>query len=144
MLGTLAKWLRVCGFDTYYAKRHMKDKELIDVAKKENRVIITRDRELIYNARREQIKTIKIETHILDEQIKIILGNFDINKDSVLTRCLICNNILEKVSKKEVKDKVPEKIFENNKEFFFCPKCNKIYWKGTHYNKMIEKIDSYL
>jgi len=144
MLGTLAKWLRVCGFDTYYAKRHMKDKELIDIAKKENRVIITRDKELIYDARREQIKSIKIETHILDEQIKKILEKIKFDKKYVLSRCLVCNNILDKISKKEVKEKVPAKVYESHEKFFFCSKCDKIYWKGTHYNKMIEKMENYL
>lgn len=144
MLGTLAKWLRICGFDTYYAKRHMKDRELMGIAKKENRVIVTRDKELVYNARREQIKLIKIDTYVLDEQIKKIIGKTKINKKSVLSRCLICNTILGKIPKKEVVDKVPSKVFENHQEFLFCPKCKKIYWKGTHYQKMLEKIDGYL
>lgn len=144
MLGTLAKWLRICGFDTYYAKRHMKDKKLMDIAKKENRVIVTRDKELVYNARREQIKVIKIDTYILDEQIKKVIGKTKINKKSILTRCLICNTILRKITKKEVKDKVPPKVFENHKEFLYCPKCKKIYWKGTHYKKMLKKINNYL
>lgn len=144
MLGTLAKWLRICGFDTYYAKRHMKDKKLMDIAKKENRVIVTRDKELVYNARREQIKVIKIDTYILDEQIKKVIGKTKINKKSILTRCLICNTILKEIPKKEVKDKVPSKVFENHEEFLSCPKCKKIYWKGTHYQKMLEKIDIYL
>lgn len=141
MLGTLAKWLRICGFDTYYAKRHMKDKKLIEIAKKENRVLVTRDKELVYNSKREQVKTIKIETKDLDEQIKTVLKIIDIDKKLVLTRCTICNGLLEKISKKDVKEKVPEKVFENNNDFLYCNKCDKIYWKGTHYEKMLDKID---
>ena len=141
MLGTLAKWLRICGLDTYYAKKHMKDKKLIEIAKKENRVLITRDKELVYNSKREQIKTIKIETKDLDEQIITVLGEVEIDKNLVLTRCTICNSFLEKIPKKDVKEKVPERVFEDNKEFLYCSKCDKIYWKGTHYQKMLEKIE---
>jgi len=141
MLGTLAKWLRIYGFDTYYAKRHMEDKELIDIAKKENRVLVTRDKELVYNAKREQVKTIKIQTKDLDEQIEIVLKNVKLKKDKVLTRCTICNSVLEKIPKKEVSKKVPEKVFENHDEFLYCNDCDKIYWKGTHYEKMIDKIE---
>ncbi len=140
MLGSLAKWLRICGFDTYYAKRHTRDKKLIEIAKKENRVLITRDKELTYNAKREQVKTIKIISKDLDEQLKIVLKNVDVNKNLVLSRCTICNNSIEKIPKKDVKEKVPEKVFENHEDFLYCPKCEKIYWKGTHYEKMIDKI----
>ncbi len=141
MLGTLAKWLRICGFDTYYAKRHTKDKKLIDIAKKEDRVLITRDKELVYNAKREQVKTIKIETKDLDEQLKIVLSKVDIEKGLILSRCTICNGLLEKISKKNVKEKVPKMVFENNNDFLYCRRCDKIYWKGTHYKKMLDKID---
>ncbi len=141
MLGTLAKWLRIYGFDTYYAKRHMKDSELIEISKKENRVLITRDKELTYDAKREQVKIIKIDTKDLDEQIKTVLKNVKIDKDLVLTRCTMCNSPLEKSSKDKVKEKVPEKVFENHDEFLFCKNCDKIYWKGTHYEKMIDKVE---
>lgn len=141
MLGTLAKWLRIYGFDTYYAKKHMKDKELIAIAKKEKRVLITRDKELVYNAKREQVKTIKIQTKDLDDQIETVLQNVELDKDLVLSRCTICNSVLEKISKEKVKEKVPEKVFENHDEFLYCKNCNKIYWKGTHYEKMVDKID---
>lgn len=140
MLGTLAKWLRICGLDTYYAKREMDDKELLDISKKENRVLITKDKELIYNARREQIDVIKIQTNNLDKQIKKVLKSTKIKKNLTLTRCLICNTKLSDIDKKEVKNKIPSKVFENHTKFLFCEKCKKIYWKGTHYLKMIEKI----
>jgi uncharacterized protein with PIN domain len=144
MLGTLAKWLRIYGFDTFYAKRDMKDLELLELSKKENRVIITKDKDLVYNARREQIKVIKIQTTNLDDQIKNILENTKLEEDSILTRCLTCNTLLCGIDKKNVKNKVPPKVFENHTEFLFCNNCKKIYWKGTHYKKMLEKVGQYL
>jgi len=140
MLGTLAKWLRIYGFDTFYVKREMDDSEILKISKKENRVLITKDKELIYNARREQIRVIELQEVNLDNQIKNILENVKFQKTSVLTRCLICNGLLSKIDKKDVKNKAPPKVFENHKDFLFCNTCKKVYWKGTHYKKMLEKI----
>ena len=142
MLGTLAKWLRIYGFDTFFAHNKIDDAKLLEIAKKENRILITRDKELIQVARRENLKTIKVETTDVDEQIKSVLNNVEIEKTQVLTRCLLCNTLIEEIKKNDIKDKVAERVFENNDKFWFCKKCDKIYWKGTHYDKMIEKINN--
>lgn len=142
MLGTLAKWLRIYGFDTFYANRDMIDLELLEISKKENRTLITRDKNLIIAARRENLKTIEIKTIDLDEQIGIVLRNIKPDKTKILSRCILCNAKVKNVKKQDVQGKVPEKIFENNEKFWFCKNCNKIYWQGSHYEKMFEKIDS--
>ena len=141
MLGTLAKWLRIFGFDTFYADAITNDDEILDIAKKENRILITRDRELIQKARRDTLKIVEIKTVDLNEQLNCVLGEIDIDKKLILSRCTICNSILEEVKKNEVRDKVPEKVFVNNNVFWFCPNCNKFYWRGSHYDKMINKVD---
>ena len=74
MLGTLAKWLRIYGFDTFFASSQIKDEDLVEIAKNENRTLITRDKELIYSAKRQNIKTIELKTTDLDEQIKQVLN----------------------------------------------------------------------
>ena len=144
MLGTLAKWLRVCGFDTFYANKDTKDEELLEICKKDDYTLITRDKNLIYAARREQIDVIEIQTTDLDLQIKKVMQVTKIRKDFILSRCLVCNNLLDTIDKKNAKGKVPAKVFENHEEFLFCKNCEKIYWKGTHYDKMLEKIKQYL
>ncbi len=140
MLGTLAKWLRIFGFDTYYANSKIDDAELLEVAKKENRTLLTRDKELIYNARRENLKIIKINTTDLDEQLRLVLQNVKIDETKFLSRCTLCNTVLDEIKKENVQNNVPKKVFENNEEFWFCPKCNKHYWMGSHYDKMLKKI----
>jgi hypothetical protein len=142
MLGTLAKWLRIYGFDTFFVNSEMDDAKLIEITKKENRILITRDRNLIQSARRENIKTIEIKTTDINEQISTVLGNIKIDKTKVLSRCILCNTEVEEIKKEEIKDKVPKRVFDNNEKFWFCKKCNKIYWKGTHYEKMFEKINN--
>jgi uncharacterized protein with PIN domain len=141
MLGTLAKWFRVLGFDTFYANANMSDEDLLNIAKLENRIIFTRDKELIKRGKKENLTIIAIETINLDLQLNQALRHVKINEKSILSRCTICNTVLNIVEKNKVQGKVPRKIYENNEKFWFCLKCNKFYWMGSHYNDIINKID---
>lgn len=143
MLGTLAKWLRIYGFDTLYALSEMDDNQLVDIAKNEQRALITRDKNLVYAARRENVKVIQIFETDIDNQLKLISKDFKIKKSLFLSRCLICNSIVNEIDKKEVKNKVPDRVFQNNSKFWHCKKCDKIYWRGSHFDKMIEKAKSF-
>ncbi len=140
MLGTLAKWLRIMGVNTLYADRNISDEDLIEIAKNDNRILITRDKELIWNARRNNMEVIFIKSTDLDQQIKTVLKKLDIKKSDFLSRCLICNKKVEKIDKKDVKDLVPKRVSENNDEFWICRNCDKIYWKGSHFKNMIERF----
>ena len=140
MLGTLAKWLRIYGFDTFYAGSEADDNEILRIAKKENRTLITRDIELVYRAKRENVKVIEIKSTDLDEQLKVVLNQVKIDKKTFLSRCTLCNTPIYPIKKDEVKGKVPKKVFENNKKFWLCKKCDKIYWCGSHTEDMIKKI----
>ena len=140
MLGTLAKWLRIYGFDTFYANNELNDAKLMEISKTEGRILITRDKTLNQVARRGNIKTIEIKTTDIDEQIKAVLGEIKVDKTKILSRCILCNTKVEEIKKEDVKEKVPGKVFKNNEKFWFCKKCNKIYWRGSHYEKMIKKI----
>ena len=143
MLGSLAKWLRLFGFDTFYATAEMDDDELIRVAKKEDRVVITRDKELMSKMKKQKLPIIELNITDVDEQLKIVLKDVSIDQKIVLSRCSVCNTILNEITKKDVKGKVPERVFENNDKFWFCSNCNKIYWMGTHYDKIINKIKKF-
>ncbi len=142
MLGTLAKWLRLLGFDTFYASSDISDDELINIAEKEKRILITRDKQLIQRAEKIGLRVTKIETYDLILQIKKVLqdNNVVFNEDDILSRCSTCNAVLEKVSKEEIKDLVPERVFQNHEVFWRCPGCGKIYWLGSHYDNMKEMI----
>jgi len=141
MLGTLAKWLRIYGFDTFYATDEMDDNELINISKNEDRILISRDRNLIQISRRENLKTMEIKTTDINEQINSILKEIKIDKSNILSRCILCNSEISEIKKDKIKKKVPKRVFESNEKFWFCSKCNKIYWKGTHYENMIKKIN---
>ncbi|MCJ7570660.1 MAG: Mut7-C RNAse domain-containing protein [Candidatus Thermoplasmatota archaeon] len=140
MLGTLAKWLRIYGFDTFYANSTISDDKIIMISKKEDRCLITRDEELAFRCKKENIKIIHFKVVDLDEQINLVLHDLVIDKDKILSRCIICNSELSDIKKDAIKDKVPIKVFQKHEEFWFCKKCDKIYWKGSHYDKMIQKL----
>lgn len=141
MLGTLAKWLRILGFDTYFANSEISDEELIDIAKKENRIIISRDKELIQKCKKQKIEVIEIKELNLDKQLNQALNSLEIDKKMILTRCTLCNSIIQKISKDKVEGKVPEKVFEHNDKFWVCLRCKKYYWMGSHYDKIFRKIE---
>jgi len=140
MLGTLAKWLRLFGFDTFYANSELEDEDLLQIAKKENRFIITRDKQLIARGKKEKLSIIEMNTTDIDEQLNLVLRDIKINEADVLSRCSLCNTILNEIKKNNVKNRVPERVFENNEKFWFCSKCDKIYWMGSHYEKIKDKI----
>ena len=140
MLGTLAKWLRLFGFDTYYANSEIDDNKILEIAEKEKRVLISRDKELIIRAKKKKVDFFEIKTTDLDQQLKLVLNNIDIDEKAILTRCSLCNSLVEEIDKEDVVDFVPEKVFKNNDKFWFCSKCKKYYWMGSHYDKIISNL----
>jgi len=138
MLGTLAKWLRIMGYDTEYAKG-MEDEEILLKAEKEKRIVLTRDKMLA----RKASNSLYINERKLEEQIKKVVEHFnlDIEDDKLLSRCTICNVEVEEIEKENVKGKVPLHVWESHEKFWICPKCKRIYWTGTHWKNMEEKIN---
>ena len=140
MLGTLAKWLRLFGFDTYYANSEIDDDKILEIAEKEKRVLISRDKELIIRAKKKKVDFFEIKTTDLDQQLKLVLDNIDIDEKAILTRCSLCNLLVKEIDKEDVVDFVPEKVYINNDKFWFCSKCKKYYWMGSHYDKIISNL----
>lgn len=141
MLGRLARWLRILGYDTFY-RPHIKDSELVRISRLEERVIITRDSLL---ARRKNLQPlIFIKSQRLKEQIIEVLqwlrdmGGY--SRTEKFSRCPLCNGILEKVKKEEVHGRVPEYVYIRNKDFYSCRDCGGIYWHGTHVSSMLSII----
>jgi len=133
-LGRLAKWLRILGFDTEYFKE-ANISSLIIQALRENRVIITRNHRLPRSA---GLRIVLIKEEKLKEQLREVLKALEISLDSVLmfSRCIICNEELVEIAKDQIKDRVPEYVFNTQKDFISCPKCERIYWQGTHWGNV--------
>jgi hypothetical protein len=139
MLGKLAKWLRIVGYDTSYYS-FIEDKELIEKALKENRIILTRDTQIV--KQKKVVKYVFIESDYVIEQLNQIVKELNINitENKLFSICLICNKKLSKVKKEEVKQKVPTYVYQTKRNFAFCSQCRRVYWKGTHFENVIKRL----
>jgi uncharacterized protein with PIN domain len=130
MLGKLAKWLRLAGLDVTY-KNDIEDRVLIDQALSEDRIILTRDR----NIKKRKIvkKCLLLHSDHLEEQIRQFFETYRIRStEGAFCRCIRCNILLADVDKRALKGKVPAYVFETNDKFKQCDSCKRIYWAGTH------------
>lgn len=141
-LGKLARKLRMLGFNTLYQNSYT-DKAIIHMSIRDKRVILTRDRGLLKN---------KMITHgywvrstYPEQQLEEIVKHFDLTSQiKPFRRCMVCNGLIKAVHKKEIAKQLPEKTRQSFDEFYRCSKCNKIYWKGSHYIKMTKMVNHLL
>ncbi len=138
-LGRLAAYLRMTGFDTLY-RNDYSDNELASLSQSENRILLTRDRGLL---KRNQVTHGFFIRH--DEpflQLVSVIERFDLHNDlQPFTRCLSCNNLLDKARKEDILDRLPVNTAQTFVEFKICQSCGKVYWKGSHYNRMSAMIN---
>lgn len=142
MLGKLARWLRILGYDVIY-EPFISDDDLIARAIQEHRIILTMDRKL--TERKSAKNSLLIRSPYYREQLKQVITSSHVDYQSgIFTRCLLCNTLLERIAKEEVKDKVPPYVYSAHDEFDICPQCNRLYWPGTHRVKMFETLEEIL
>lgn len=139
MLGSLARWLRICGVDAFYDAA-LDRSGLFRVARQEGRTILTRAGN--FGELKDIPPYIVIEDEDLEGQLKQVKKAFPAFDPFALafTRCVECNVLLQKVDKAAVRDLVPARSFERHEEFFRCPSCRKIFWPGTHLERMTRII----
>lgn len=145
MLGSLARKLRIIGYDTLYL-RDVQDKELIDEARRTGRILLTSDKMLYSSAKNKNLPSLLLLGKSDSKRLLEIRRWLESNKLSVrteTTRCAICNTELTKVSKKDVSSFLPENVFKRHREFFFCNKCKKVYWRGNHWKRLRKLIYSF-
>ena len=143
MLGNLAKKLRVLGYDSTYFSS-IEDEKLVTVAKNEKRTILTKDELLCKTAQNQNIPAILIRGNDEIEQIAQIHQSMKLEKfviDTNNSRCIVCNGKLQPIEKYRIIDKIPEGILEKEEKFWMCDGCKKIYWQGTHFEKLQEFAD---
>jgi uncharacterized protein with PIN domain len=136
MLGSLARWLRIMGYDTVY-ERDRSDDHLLEAALGQGRVLLTRDIEL---AQRAAPRSLLIESRDLDEQLQQVRSAYGLKAQEELVRCTVCNGELRQVTKEEARGKVPDGSLEGNDEFFACSICGKMYWKGAHWRNIRKRL----
>ena len=138
MLGKLAKWLRFSGYDTLYPK-NLDDRELIDLSHKEDRFLLTRDKEL---TKIKGFQGLYIESENLDNQLVQVISHYSLTlNERKFTICPECNNSLSGIDKHQVQVQVPVGVFDRQSEFWKCNNCGQVYWHGSHFDKIQKKLN---
>lgn len=138
MCGRLAKWLRMLGYDTVYLNKNLKQKILLK-SLQEQRIVITRNTKL---SPKKAYKLIFIKYDKVFDQIKQVFEELKLRptEENFFHRCSLCNSLLVEIEKEKIKEVVPEYVFNTQEKFFKCDKCNKVYWKGTHYDLFLSDL----
>ena len=137
MLGRLATWLRILGYDAEYFRGD--DEELLRLAWQDGRILLTRDSVLL--RRRRLPPHLFIQCDRVQDQLREVLAALALRPPAAPgQRCVRCNVALEPRTKSEVRDSVPEFVWATQDAFWACPRCRRIYWPGTHRRHMAEAI----
>ncbi len=136
MLGRLATWLRILGYDTEYDRSE--DVRLVERARREGRVLLTRDTGLL--RRRDLPPHLFIRSDTVRDQLREVMTALAIRPRMHGRRCLRCNVPLEARGRAEVQGRVPDFVYTSQEHFWGCPRCRRIYWAGTHRRRMEEAI----
>ena len=137
-LGRLTRYLRIMGFDVFY-KNNLSDEEIVKISAKERRAILTRDIGVL--KRTGVTHGYFIRSDKVEKQTEEVVKRFDLQKSiKEFTRCLDCNSELSKIEKEKVIHSLPPKVAASQNEFFICPECQKLFWAGTHHQKMLSLV----
>lgn len=140
MLGRLAKWLRILGYDTAFLA-DTDDFAVMRLARAEGRIILTRDREL---STRRGVEALFINSETLKEQLRQVWQQIGPPPDTASPRCPVCNTRLSPADAQTVAAHVPRYVQQTQKLFSFCTDCERVYWPGTHWEQMRDMINDTL
>ncbi|TLX72792.1 twitching motility protein PilT [Labilibacter sediminis] len=137
-LGKLAKYLRMAGFNALYDP-DFKDPQIIDISVDTKRIILTRDKALLRSVRIKHGYYVRNINPL--KQFKEIICKFDlVSQFNPLNRCLVCNQLLKQIAKIDVETLVSPDIYNRFTHFYQCQQCHKIFWKGSHFDRMRQFI----
>jgi uncharacterized protein with PIN domain len=138
MIGRLARMLRLLGYDTVYLPES-KPAELAEIARRENRTILTRgDTRLRF---RGVTNVFSVRSEYPPEQLREVVAEFSLNpKSGLWTRCTVCNGRISPAEKEEIKDQVKPKVYELYSEFYRCEGCGHVYWRGSHVERILKNL----
>jgi len=139
-LGRLAAYLRMLGFDTLY-RSDCRDEELAHLSSGENRILLTRDRGLL--KRNEVKRGYCLRGTEPARQLVEVMTEFELQPEvAPFRRCMHCNALLIAIEKQAVRHRLLPQTAQHFHEFYACPDCKRVYWKGSHYRRMRRFIES--
>jgi len=144
-VGRLARWLRAMGYDTLFFSS-ADDSDMVAMALAEGRVMLTRDTEVmkrrVINSGR--LKAVLIESDVPEQQMRQVIDTLNLDcQFRPFTLCLECNQPLRAREKQEVKGLVPPYVFKTQDQYMECPACHRLYWRGTHWQAMTQKLKKF-
>ena len=143
MLGGLAKWLRAAGYDSYYAREgtDIDDRTLTEKALRERRVLLTGDRGFLERApvRDGRLELLLLPHLPVEEQLRAVVERFGLERLS--SRCMECNGKLETTSPEAVADRVPSAVAREQREFWSCQGCGRVFWHGSHWARISGRLE---
>lgn len=141
-LGGLAHLLRMTGFDTLY-DNHFSDGEIESVAASQRRIVLTRDRDLL--KRRGVTHGCYVRAVRSELQLREVFDRLDLARSArPFTRCLSCNTLLRTIDKAQVAARLPPRVLQRHERFAVCDGCARVFWEGTHWQRMRRLVDSLL
>ena len=155
MLGKLVTWLRIFGYDTLYAgdlefedknfSNSKIDEDRVLVNKFKDRILLTKDRELYRLAKKSGRAAILITSDQVLTQIKQLVATLGVKTEPVMNRCSVCNTPLRKPTNSEAlnvmkKEGIKEDL-RKKYDLWYCEKCKKLYWMGSHWRNMIKFLE---
>jgi len=141
-VGRLAKRLRMMGYDAVFING-LDDDELIRIALRESRILLTKDHGIM---RRRIVSSGKVKALLIPEgdirkQLRQVIKAFNLESQSrPFSRCLECNEPLHMRAKENIRDLVPPYVFSTQDSYKQCPKCGRVYWRGTHWERMHREL----
>ncbi|MDO9098492.1 MAG: Mut7-C RNAse domain-containing protein [Candidatus Methanoperedens sp.] len=147
MLGRLARWLRLFGYDTLeIRKQENEDEKLLELAETEGRILVSRDMLLIRKAVKRGIRAYLIQSSEIMEQLREMQGEFGISIEPQMDRCTLCNSVIRKARTEDMeiiraKDYVYPDRLGSGLEFWLCDKCGQVYWQGKHWENIMGRVE---
>ena len=137
MLGKLARYLRIIGYDTFYQSSYP-DQRLSELVK-EGRILLTRN----HATARQYSNSIFVDCDLVKDQLNVVDNAITLTRDrrDWFSRCLVCNSPLSKTEGEAARQNVPDFVFfKYHERILFCPTCKRFYWPGTHRQRMLERL----
>ncbi len=147
MLQGVGRWLRAAGYDTLIASNGEHDAELLRLARKEGRLFLTRDRNLLDEHRKDADIIVLLQANDVPACIEELTARRELDWcKAPFSRCLLCNVPLVRIGPEQrasLKDRMPADIWASHKPVRYCPACRKLYWEGSHVRRMRRRLKEF-
>ena len=139
MLGSLARWLRICGYEASFME-NTSDDELIRLALEEDLILLTRDKQLCRKAQKAGLEYLLVHGDDSVKRLAQVSRRYNLTLTPTQSRCPNCGFSLRKTDKREIEAKVPPRTYQAYDDFWFCNACGKTYWQGSHWRSVLDTV----